>query len=103
MSTVNSKKESEKNEAVEELESMKQSVAEMKIKIGKLEADNEKLEKGGGRDIDLGIELDLIACFEFIACGLNEKHPCTWLHVTLKCCIANLGAHSTISDLNGKE
>merc|ERR1712080_173708 len=53
------KKESEKTEAVKEMNLVKQEMGEIKIKLGRLEADNKNLEKGGGRDINLEISLDL--------------------------------------------
>ena len=44
-----SKLEHEKSEAVKEMENFKEQIGQNKIEIGELKAENDRLEKGGGK------------------------------------------------------
>jgi len=59
MQNERAKAEQEKAEAIQEKEKIKLEMADIKMKVGELEADNQKLEKGGGRNINLQLQLDL--------------------------------------------
>eukprot|EP01084_Bolivina_argentea_P082881 150064_1 len=67
--------EEEKAAAIGEMQDVKSQMAEIKIKLGELTADNERLEAGGGRDINLDILMDLESDFSLFKADEFEYPP----------------------------